>query len=235
MEITPLIPDGHDGPIKRLSCTSCRHYFYVSQEDYQSLRPLYCHECSLKMVELERRKAKNPVFKEAVEQAEQGIQDANDPARRQAAMWKEAHRIVFKYYSSVAERVLQKATRTNPSLSDINALAHELIKRDLAAGISPYRRLFFGADATPDNEDYKQRNEQGRVILELMGNTVHETRYNDRPDAKYKKSTSSWNLADKRTNKHRPDLVVWAESIRKKTKTENADNSQKDDAHGQED
>jgi DNA replicative helicase MCM subunit Mcm2 (Cdc46/Mcm family) len=75
MEINPLIPDGFNGPIKRLSCASCRHYFYVSQKDYQSFQPLYCHECSLKRVELERRKAKNPVFKEAVEQAEQGIKE----------------------------------------------------------------------------------------------------------------------------------------------------------------
>ncbi len=107
MEITPLIPDGFNGPIKRLSCASCHHYFYVSQEGYQSLHPLYCHECSLKRVELERRKAKPPVFKEAIEQAELGIKDANDPTRREAAMWQEAYRIVYKYYCSVACHVLE--------------------------------------------------------------------------------------------------------------------------------
>jgi hypothetical protein len=102
------MPDGFNGPIKRLSCASCHHYFYVSQEDYQSLHPLYCHECSLKRAELERRKAKNPVSKAAVEQAEQGIKDANDLSRREAAIWQEAHRIVYKYYCSVAEQFLQK-------------------------------------------------------------------------------------------------------------------------------
>jgi hypothetical protein len=63
---------------------------------------------SLLLCQPERRKAKNPVIKEAIEQAERGIKDANDPSCREAAIWQEAHRIIYKYYCSVAEQFLKK-------------------------------------------------------------------------------------------------------------------------------
>jgi hypothetical protein len=123
--------------------------------------------------------------------------------------------------------------KANPSPAEITAFAHELIKRDIEAGIRPFQRLLFGSEATPDTEDYKKRDEEGRVILELRGNTVYETHYNDRPDAKYEKAMSYWKLTDKRTNKQRPDLVAWAESVRKKV--EDTDNSQKEGVQNQSD
>src|SRR5690348_8403693 len=48
MDITPLIPDGYDGPIKRLSCSICKHMFYITQDDYSHHPEVrFCHECSL--------------------------------------------------------------------------------------------------------------------------------------------------------------------------------------------
>jgi tetratricopeptide (TPR) repeat protein len=48
VKVTPLIPDGHNGPIKQLSCSICRHIFYVTLADYEELSPnSYCHECSV--------------------------------------------------------------------------------------------------------------------------------------------------------------------------------------------
>src|SRR5579859_5914209 len=47
MNITPLIPDGYNGPIKQLTCSLCRHVFYITHADYEKMGPvLYCHECS---------------------------------------------------------------------------------------------------------------------------------------------------------------------------------------------
>src|SRR5258708_30972751 len=48
MNITPVIPDGYDGPIKQLTCRVCKRFFYVTMVDYSRLQAiLYCHECSL--------------------------------------------------------------------------------------------------------------------------------------------------------------------------------------------
>src|SRR5712692_8735165 len=48
MNITPLIPDGYIGPIKRLNCRVCGHTFYITQADYDAMQEvLYCHECSM--------------------------------------------------------------------------------------------------------------------------------------------------------------------------------------------
>src|SRR5689334_7132426 len=48
MDITPLIPDGYDGPIKRLTCSICKHMFYITQDDYyHHPEARFCHECSL--------------------------------------------------------------------------------------------------------------------------------------------------------------------------------------------
>src|SRR5712691_6157359 len=52
MIITPLIPDGYDGPVKQLTCRICKHVFYVSQQDYQRFPEVrFCHECSLILLE----------------------------------------------------------------------------------------------------------------------------------------------------------------------------------------
>lgn len=52
MDITPLIPDGYNGPIKQLTCRICKHIFYISQADYSYLAEVsYCHECSLILTE----------------------------------------------------------------------------------------------------------------------------------------------------------------------------------------
>src|SRR5579859_1693520 len=48
MNITPVIPDGYSGPIKRLTCSICKHLFYITQDDYQHHPEIrFCHECSL--------------------------------------------------------------------------------------------------------------------------------------------------------------------------------------------
>src|SRR6266567_2302470 len=47
MNITPLIPDGYNGPIKQLTCRFCKHIFYVTMIDYTRLGEVTCcHECS---------------------------------------------------------------------------------------------------------------------------------------------------------------------------------------------
>src|SRR5690242_13681049 len=52
MNITPIIPDGYNGPIKQLTCRICKHIFYVTMADYSRLTEIfYCHECSLILTE----------------------------------------------------------------------------------------------------------------------------------------------------------------------------------------
>ncbi len=59
MHITPVIPDGYNGPIKQLTCRICKHLFYLTWADYERLQEVsYCHECSLILLEeLERNQA----------------------------------------------------------------------------------------------------------------------------------------------------------------------------------
>ena len=47
MEITPELPDGFEGQIKRLQCLLCKRYFYIPREYFDTHHPTYCHECSL--------------------------------------------------------------------------------------------------------------------------------------------------------------------------------------------
>ncbi len=58
MQITPLIPDGYNGPVKRLTCTLCRRAHYMALADYEAMQPVsYCHECSIMLLaELEKVK-----------------------------------------------------------------------------------------------------------------------------------------------------------------------------------
>jgi tetratricopeptide (TPR) repeat protein len=52
MNITPVIPDGYNGPIKQLTCRICKHIFYLTMADYDRLTEVhYCHECSLILIE----------------------------------------------------------------------------------------------------------------------------------------------------------------------------------------
>jgi tetratricopeptide (TPR) repeat protein len=52
MNITPIIPDGYNGPIKQLTCHICKHLFYITQDDYRRFQEVrYCHECSLILLE----------------------------------------------------------------------------------------------------------------------------------------------------------------------------------------
>jgi hypothetical protein len=52
MNITPVIPDGYNGPIKQLTCRICKHLFYLTKADYGRLTQVsYCHECSLILLE----------------------------------------------------------------------------------------------------------------------------------------------------------------------------------------
>ena len=52
MNVTPLIPDGYNGPIKQLTCRICKHVFYLTQDDYHRLpEARFCHECSLILLE----------------------------------------------------------------------------------------------------------------------------------------------------------------------------------------
>ena len=59
MNITPVIPDGYNGPVKQLTCRICKHLFYIAMADYERLREVsYCHECSLILLEeLQRNQA----------------------------------------------------------------------------------------------------------------------------------------------------------------------------------
>src|SRR5690348_15841490 len=63
MNITPLIPDGYDGPIKQLTCSICKHIFYITQQDHQRYPQIrFCHECSLIMLEeLEKTQGASPL------------------------------------------------------------------------------------------------------------------------------------------------------------------------------
>jgi hypothetical protein len=40
MDITPVIPDGYNGPIKQLTCRICKHRFYLTMADYGRLWPI---------------------------------------------------------------------------------------------------------------------------------------------------------------------------------------------------
>jgi len=52
MNITPIIPDGYNGPIKQLTCYICKRLFYITQDDYRRSKEVrYCHECSLILLE----------------------------------------------------------------------------------------------------------------------------------------------------------------------------------------
>lgn len=52
MQMTLIIPDGYNGPIKQLACRICKHIFYLTLADYQRLDGVsYCHECSLILIE----------------------------------------------------------------------------------------------------------------------------------------------------------------------------------------
>src|SRR5690349_15928423 len=52
MNITPIIPDGYNGPIKQLTCRICKHLFFITQDDYRRLTEVrFCHECSLILLE----------------------------------------------------------------------------------------------------------------------------------------------------------------------------------------
>lgn len=230
MEITPLIPDEFNGPIKRLSCTSCHHYFYVTQENYHSLHSAFCHECSIKQVELERKKANNPVFKEALEQEEKGVKRAHSDEVKIGAIKNAVGRLVVETYTEIAKKAAKKITRDAINEQEAIQLAAMLIDGDQKHNINPIERVFLGRYAS---EDYKKRDEQGRIILQLIENTVHETRYNDHPDTKYSHSVSYWKVDDKRTQKNRPDLVAWAESVRKKA--EDADNKEEEEISDQSD
>ncbi len=59
MDITPVIPNGYNGPIKQLTCRICKHIFYLTQADYARLEEVSCcHECSLILAqELEKHQA----------------------------------------------------------------------------------------------------------------------------------------------------------------------------------
>ena len=60
MHITPQIPDGYDGPIKKLTCRVCKRIFYITLTDYHQLGDIsYCYECSL-IVKEEVAKAQEP-------------------------------------------------------------------------------------------------------------------------------------------------------------------------------
>src|SRR6266702_4508362 len=63
MDITPPIPDGYNGPIKRLTCSICKHLFYITQDDYHRLPEVrFCHECSLVLCEeLEKTQGASPL------------------------------------------------------------------------------------------------------------------------------------------------------------------------------
>ncbi len=52
MNITPITPDGYNGPIKQLTCRICKRLFYITQDDYRHLSEVrYCHECSRILLE----------------------------------------------------------------------------------------------------------------------------------------------------------------------------------------
>jgi len=51
MQITPAIPDEYNGPIKRFTCRHCQRISYVALANYQQMSEvLFCHECSVRLV-----------------------------------------------------------------------------------------------------------------------------------------------------------------------------------------
>src|SRR5258708_24264728 len=86
MNITPVIPDGYNGPIKQLTCRICKHLFYLTMADYERLREVsYCHECSLILLEeLERNQAppSNMPPKQTPRPASLPLKQASAPVHR---------------------------------------------------------------------------------------------------------------------------------------------------------
>jgi len=73
MDITPLIPDGYSGPIKRLTCSICKHMFYITQDDYHRLPEVrFCHECSLILREELEKNAGGQYFDSTASQSKAG-------------------------------------------------------------------------------------------------------------------------------------------------------------------
>lgn len=64
----------------------------------------------------------------------------------------------------------------------------------------------------------KKRDEKGRVVLELKGDIVIETKYNDASDGTYSESQQHHNVSNKSIQKKRPDLVAWANTVREQIK-----------------
>jgi hypothetical protein len=76
MEVTQELSDGYEGIVRKIVCLNCQHPFYIAKDAYERIDARYCHACSLQQIGVECRRTKRPVPKEAVDQAEQGIQHA---------------------------------------------------------------------------------------------------------------------------------------------------------------
>src|SRR5258706_4908740 len=86
MNITPVIPDGYNGPIKQLTCRICRHIFYLTQADYARLAEVsYCHECSLILAE---ELEKNQVARSSISSKQTPVPASHPP--EPALRYKEA-------------------------------------------------------------------------------------------------------------------------------------------------
>jgi len=47
MDITPLLPEGYDGEVVKLTCPQCDTRFSVTREYQIKQQPILCHACSI--------------------------------------------------------------------------------------------------------------------------------------------------------------------------------------------
>jgi hypothetical protein len=100
MEVTPEISDGYEGIVRRLICLDCQKPFYITKEDCDHLKPLYCTQCSLKWVEADRRRTK-----EAAERAEQWVQHSHSDEVKAEVFSPEDKMILYAVLQDIADEV----------------------------------------------------------------------------------------------------------------------------------
>ena len=214
MDITPLVPAGYEGKIKQLSCSDCHRSFTVTREYFETKHPLLCFECSVRAAKRERTRQENLVSILALEQADQDIKSAHSDEVIIEELKNAVGRLVVQTYIEHTKKIVKKVTGSEISELDAIELAQELIEEDQYHHIKPIMRLLLGDDATPDTEEYKKRDEKGRVILELIGKTIWETQYDD--DTGHPSYSNFYDYDDKKARKTNPEAIAWAEALIKK-------------------
>ncbi len=105
MEVTPEISDGYEGVVRKLVCLDCQNPFYIAKDDYERIYPQCCHACSFQRTQVERRRTKNPVPKEALEQAEQAIQHTQADETKIEGFSAEDKMIFYAAFQEIADEL----------------------------------------------------------------------------------------------------------------------------------